>query len=97
MPSKSYKLLITQYQKDSEGFSNWVLIPLKTTEMGSYIFFILYFHILFLGPSKHGRGRGGNWPIENQKGYFSGTECQIDLKPGCRFKFLRCLDVYVKN
>ena len=25
-------------------------------------------------------GGGGNLPTENQKGYFSGTECRIDLE-----------------
>ena len=32
-----------------------------------------------------------NWPIKNQKGNFSGIECQIDLKPGCRLKFFHYL------
>ena len=39
---------------------------------------------------------GANWPIKNQKGYFSGTKCQIDLKLGCEFKFFRCLEVNEK-
>ena len=25
-----------------------------------------------------------NWPIKNLKGHISGTECRIDLKPGCK-------------
>ena len=32
----------------------------------------------------------------NQKDYFSGIECRIDLKPGCKLKFFRCLEVYLK-
>ena len=40
---------------------------------------------------------GGNYPNENQKGYYFETKCRIDLKPGCIFKFLCCLDVYVKE
>ena len=40
-------------------------------------------------------GRGIS-PIKNQKGYFSGTECQIGLKSGCKFKG-GFLEVYVKN
>ena len=27
----------------------------------------------------------------------SGTECPIDLKPGCKFKFVRCLETYLKK
>ena len=30
---------------------------------------------------------GGNYPNENQKGYYFETKCRIDLKPGCKFKF----------
>ena len=29
--------------------------------------------------------------------YFSGTECRIDLKPGCKFELVRCLKVYEKK
>ena len=29
--------------------------------------------------------------------YFSGTKGRIDLKPGCKFKFVRCLETYVKK
>ena len=25
------------------------------------------------------------------------TECLFDLKPGCKFKFVRCLQTYQKN
>ena len=34
---------------------------------------------------------GGNYPNENQKGYYFETKCRIDLKPGCIFKFFHCL------
>ena len=55
------------------------------------------YYVLTLRP----RGAGEDWPI----GYFSRaecqkvihifrTECQIELKPGCKFKFFRCLEVY---
>ena len=29
--------------------------------------------------------------------YSSETECQIGLKLGCKFKFVRCLETYVKK
>ena len=31
-----------------------------------------------------------------KKGRISGTECRIDLKPGCKFKFFCCLVIYLK-
>ena len=34
------------------------------------------------------------WPTANLNDYFSATECPIDLKPSCIFKFVRCLEVY---
>ena len=40
---------------------------------------------------------GAKWPTANQKRYISGTECPIDLKPGCKFKFLSCLEVYLRK
>ena len=39
---------------------------------------------------------GANWRIKNQSDFIFGTEYRIDLKPGCKFKFLHCLEVYVK-
>ena len=33
----------------------------------------------------------------NQKRYISGTECPIDFKPGCEFKFLCCLEAYLRK
>ena len=42
-------------------------------------------------------GGGANWPTENQKNYISGTECPIDLKPGCKFKFVSCQEIYLKT
>ena len=41
------------------------------------------------------RGRA-KWPTANLNDYFSATECPIDLKPSCIFKFVRCLEVYEK-
>ena len=35
--------------------------------------------------------------IQGRKSYFSGTEYQINLKPGSRFKFFPCLEVYLKR
>ena len=44
------------------------------------------------------RGQGGvKWPTANLNDYFSATECPIDLKPSCIFKFFRCLEVYEKK
>ena len=40
---------------------------------------------------------GAKWPTANLNDYFSATECPIDLKPSCIFKFVRCLEVYEKN
>ena len=47
-----------------------------------------------LNPQKPG---GAKWPTANQNRYISGTECPIDLKPGCKFKFLCCLEVYLRK
>ena len=41
--------------------------------------------------------RGGKWPTANLNDYFSATECSIDLKPSCIFKFVCCLEVYEKR
>ena len=32
----------------------------------------------------------------NLNDYFFATECPIDLKPSCIFKFVHCLEVYQK-
>ena len=65
----------------------------------------LDFHAL-LGPEgqqkhlfnpNHTVGGGGKWPTANLNDYFSATECPIDLKPSCIFKFVRCLEVYKKK
>ena len=42
-------------------------------------------------------GGGAKWPTANQKRYISGTKCPIDLKPGCKFMFVRCLETYLKK
>ena len=47
-----------------------------------------------ISPQKPG---GAKWPAANLKRYISGTECPIDLKPGCKFKFLSCLEVYLRK
>ena len=39
-------------------------------------------------------GGGANMPHSFSNAYISGTECRIDLKPGCKFEFVRCLKVY---
>ena len=36
-------------------------------------------------------------PHSFSNAYTSGTECPIDLKPGCKFKFLRCLEDYLRK
>ena len=40
---------------------------------------------------------GANWRIKNQTDFIFGTEYRIDLKPGCKFKFLHCLDTYIEK
>ena len=40
---------------------------------------------------------GANMPHSFSNAYTSGTECRMDLKPGCKFKLVRCLKVYKKN
>ena len=35
--------------------------------------------------------------IGNLTGHFFGTECWIPLKPGFKFKFFHCLEVYLKQ
>ena len=41
-------------------------------------------------------GGGGKWPSANPNDNYSGTDCQINLKPSCIFKFVSCLEVYIK-
>ena len=36
-------------------------------------------------------------PHSFSNAYTSGTECRIDLKPGCKFKFVVCLETYLKK
>ena len=36
-------------------------------------------------------------PPRFSNAYSSGTESRIDLKLGCKFKFVRCLETYVKK
>ena len=43
------------------------------------------------------RREGANWPTANLNDYFSATECPIDLKPSCVFKFICCLEAYQKK
>ena len=42
------------------------------------------------------RGGGANMPHNYSNAYTSGTECRIDLKPGCKFELVRCLNVFEK-
>ena len=39
------------------------------------------------------RRGGANMPHRFSNAYSSGTESRIDLKPGCKFEFIRCLEV----
>ena len=36
-------------------------------------------------------------PTEDKKGFISASDCRIDHKLGCKFKFVRCLETYIKN
>ena len=36
----------------------------------------------------------GNLPHKFSNACSSGTESRIDLKPGCKFKFVFCLEIY---
>ena len=38
-------------------------------------------------------GGGAYLPHKFSNAYSSGTESRIDLKPGCKFEFIRCLEV----
>ena len=49
-----------------------------------------------LSSTKH-KSKKCFWPTANLNDYFSATECPIDLKPSCIFKFVRCLEVYEKK
>ena len=40
-----------------------------------------------------GAGGGANMPHRLSNAYSFGTESRIDLKPGCKFKFIRCFEV----
>ena len=46
-------------------------------------------------PGKTGGGPNGPQQFENI--IISEAECPIDLKPGCKFKFLCCLEVYLRK
>ena len=36
-------------------------------------------------------------PHRFSNAYSSGTKGRIDLKPGCKFNFVRCLETYIKK
>ena len=40
---------------------------------------------------------GGKYAPQFSNAYTSGTECPIDLKPGCKFELVCCLKVYEKK
>ena len=42
------------------------------------------------------QGGGANMPQSFSNTYTSGTECWINLKPGCKFKLVCCLKGYKK-
>ena len=42
-------------------------------------------------------GGGGNWPIKNPKGYFSGTKCGIDLKTGFKVVKTKLIDKNIEG
>ena len=42
-------------------------------------------------------GGWANMPTRFSNTYTSGTECRIDLKPGCKLELFRCPKVYKKN
>ena len=46
----------------------------------------------FFNPNPTGGG-GANFPHKFSNAHSSGTESRIDLKPGCKFEFIRCLEV----
>ena len=52
---------------------------------------------IYLSPLNSKRGVGGEFANWESKRYFSGTECRIDLKPGCKSKFFCCFEVNVKT
>ena len=43
------------------------------------------------------RGGGADLPPLGKTLYISGTKSRIDLKPGCKFKFVVCLETYLKK
>ena len=54
-------------------------------------------HFLFLYVLTLKRGGGGNWPLGNIKAFISVNKCRIDLKPGCKLKFVRCPETYLRK
>ena len=42
-------------------------------------------------------GGGGRWPTANQKRFISGTKGPIDINLVYKFKFLCCLEVYLRK
>ena len=84
--------------KMSKVYPNYIL----QTKKSKFLFSLLVLDCLFWSWYRDlfffASGRGGaKWPTANQKRYISGTECPIDLKPGCKFKFLCCFEVYIRK
>ena len=48
---------------------------------------------LNFNPFNPNQAGGGKYAHRFSNSYSSGTECRIDLKPGCIFEFIRCLEV----
>ena len=61
-----------------------VSLSFKTQKIASALLNIL-------NPKEAG---GAKWPTANLNDHFSATECPIDLKTSCIFKFVQCLKVY---
>ena len=57
--------------------------------------FVCFLYTKYFNPYQTGDGL--NMPTKFSNAYSSGTECRIDLKPGCKFELVRCPKDYKKN
>ena len=74
-----------------------ILINMSVQSSGRPNLFIAISGMVNSNVNPQPAGGGGNWPIENQNSYISETKCPIDLNPGCKFEFVRCVKVYLKR